>query len=508
MPHSNNGNGNRPDKERGFMTYRRALPEEQPAPERISHWDEFTGTFDEPRMQEQGYRCMNCGIPFCMSGCPLGNEIPDFNDLVKDLDWEQALDSLHSTNNFPEFTGRVCPAPCEASCVLGINEPPVTIKLIEREIGDRGWKLGLTRPMPPMQETGKSVAVIGSGPAGLAAAQQLRRAGHKVTLFERADEPGGLLLYGIPDFKLNKEVVRRRIRQMTEEGVEFRCNAWVGKDIDPNQLAEEYDAVLITVGSTTPRDLPIPGRDLEGIHFAMDFLTQQNRRVSSKPTYGKELTAKDKNVVILGGGDTGSDCHGTSIRHGAKHIWSIELLPKPPEGRSDHTPWPLWPLILRTSSSHAEGGARDWSIMTKAFLGDEDGHVRELKAVRLKWTEPDENGRRSFEEIPGSEFELDADLVLLALGFVHPEDDIPDQMGLERDDRGNIKADYDGPAMYRTSREGVFAAGDARRGQSLVVWAIHEGREAARAIDLHLMGYSDLPSAHTHGYESASRLPG
>lgn len=492
----------RPDKEKGFMVYKRALPPERPVEERVKNFSEYLTDFQENELRDQGYRCMNCGVPFCMSGCPLGNIIPDFNDLVKENDWQAALAKLHSTNNFPEFTGRVCPAPCEAACCLGVIDPPVTIKLIERAIADRGFKEGWIQPQPPQEETGKRVAVIGSGPAGMAAAQQLRRAGHQVTLFERDDEPGGLLHYGIPDFKLGKDMVRRRVEQMKAEGVEFRCNAFVGKEINANDLAAEYDAVLITVGSTQPRDLPIPGRDLKGVHFAMEFLTQQNRRVLGKPVPEEDILATGKNVVILGGGDTGSDCHGTSIRQGAKHIWSIELLPKPPEGTNPDTPWPMWPQILRTSSSHQEGGERDWSILSKEFVGDENGHVRKVKAVRLQWLEPDEAGRRKFEEVPGSEFEMEADLVLLALGFVHPEDAIPEQLGLERDARGNIKADYEGPQCFKTSKEGVFAAGDARRGQSLVVWAIHEGREAARAIDVHLMGDSDLPTTFSYGYDT------
>lgn len=478
------------------MVYRRELPPYQPKDVRVTHWDEFESVLPNEKMREQGYRCMNCGVPFCMSGCPLGNIIPDFNDLVKDDNWRAALERLHSTNNFPEFTGRVCPAPCEASCVLGINEPPVTIKLIERAIADRAVGEHWIQPEPPKARTGKTVAVIGSGPAGLAAAQQLNRAGHTVTVFERDDEPGGLLMYGIPDFKLNKQVVRRRLRQMEAEGVRFRCNAWVGRDIPATDLERDFDAILITTGSTKPRDLPIPGRELKGIHFAMEFLTQQNRRVSGKPVRGEEITARGKRVVILGGGDTGSDCHGTSIRQGAKQVWSIELLPKPPEGYNEKTPWPLWPLVLRSSSSHQEGGERDWSVLTKQFLG-ENGHVTKLRCVRLEWFE--ENGKTQMREIAGSEFELECDLVLLALGFVHPEHDVPTQLGLELDGRGNIKAEY---GSYRTSKEKVFAAGDARRGQSLVVWAIHEGREAARAVDLYLMGHSDLPSAYSHGYDA------
>jgi glutamate synthase (NADPH/NADH) small chain len=490
----------RPSKDKGFMVYRRELPPYAPKEERTKHWDEFLTDFNDEKMQEQGYRCMNCGVPFCQSGCPLGNIIPDFNDFVKDLNWKEALDRLHSTNNFPEFTGRVCPAPCEASCVLGINEPPVTIKLIERAIADHGIDEGWIKPEPPSTRTGKKIAVVGSGPAGLAAAQQLNRAGHTVTVYERDDEPGGLLFYGIPDFKLNKDVVRRRIRQMEEEGVNFTCNCFVGKDVTGPELEAEFDAVLITTGSTQPRDLPIPGRELDGIHFAMEFLTQQNRRVAGKDVHDSEISAKGKNVVILGGGDTGSDCHGTSIRQGAKHVWSIELLPRPPDEFNEKTPWPNWPLILRTSSSHEEGGAREWSILTKKFTG-ENGRVTQIHAVRLEWGDPDASGRPTMIEVPGSEFALDCDLALLALGFVHPEHALPEQLGLEIDGRGNIKAEY---GVYKTSKDKIFAAGDARRGQSLVVWAIHEGREAARAMDIDLMGYSDLPGAYTHGYDSVA----
>ena len=490
----------RPDKAHGFMKFTRHLPPEEPVEKRVKHWDEFVERWPVEKTREQGYRCMDCGVPFCMSGCPLGNLIPEFNDLVKDDDWREAVENLHSTNNFPEFTGRVCPAPCEAACVLGINEPPVAIKLMEREIGDRGWEEGWIQPQPPKSRTGKSVAVVGSGPAGLAAAQQLNRAGHNVVVYERDDEAGGLLLYGIPDFKLNKEIVRRRLRQMEEEGVEFRCNAEVGKNTPVSEL-DQYDAVLITVGATQPRDLPIPGRELDGIHFAMEFLTQQNRRVSNKSVEETDILANGKNVVILGGGDTGSDCHGTSIRQGAKNVWSFELLPKPPNQRADSTPWPMWPLMLRTSSSHEEGGERDWSVMTKKFTGDENGRVKQLHAVRLEWR-PGDNGRQQMVEVPGSEFTIDCDLVLLALGFVHPEHSIPEQMGLELDERGNIKADE---FTYKTSKDGVFVAGDARRGQSLVVWAISEGREAARSIDVHLMGRSDLHSKHSHGYDALGK---
>ncbi len=488
----------RPNKSKGFMTYKRELPENQAPEERVRHWEEFSGEFTNAKMRDQGFRCMNCGVPFCMSGCPLGNQIPDFNDLVKDNLWETALDVLHSTNNFPEFTGRVCPAPCEASCVLGLIEPPVTIKLIEHAIVDRGWREGWIRPQPPETRTGKRIAVVGSGPSGLAAAQQLNRAGHTVVVYERADEPGGLLAYGIPDFKLEKHHIRRRVEQMKAEGIEFRCGVAVGKDVDAAALAKEYDVVLLTIGSTKPRDLDVPGRELDGVHFAMEFLTQQNRRLAGKLVQGKELTARGKRVVVLGGGDTGSDCIGTSLRQGAKSVTSLELLPKPPEGVNPATPWPLWPLILRTSTSHQEGGDRDWSVLTKSFSGA-DGQVTQLNGVRLEWSEPDAQGRRSMREIPGSEFTLECDLVLLALGFLHPEHNIAEQLGLEIDGRGNVKAEY---GTYRTNVSNVFAAGDARRGQSLVVWAIHEGREAARAIDIALMGRSDLPSATSYGYDA------
>ncbi|GMW02700.1 MAG: dihydropyrimidine dehydrogenase subunit A [Candidatus Hydrogenedentota bacterium] len=494
MPSNNNG----PSKEKGFMVYKRETPSYRPVEERTKHWDEFLQDFDDSKMKEQGYRCMNCGIPFCMSGCPLGNIIPDFNDGVKDLDWKRALDTLLSTNNFPEFTGRVCPAPCEASCVLGITDPPVTIKLNERSIADRGFAEGWINPELPEVRTGKKVAVIGSGPAGLAAAQQLNRAGHTVTLFERADEAGGLLMYGIPDFKLNKDVVRRRLKQMAAEGVIFRCGVEVGKDVTAAELEKEFDAILLTTGSTQPRDLPIPGRELDGVHFAMDFLTQQNRRVSGKEVVENAILANGKTVVILGGGDTGSDCLGTSLRQGAKHVWSLELLPRPPEGENPSTPWPLWPVIYRTSSSHEEGGDRDFSVLTKEFLGDGNGKLRAIQAVRVEWVK-DDSGRMQMKEVAGSEFEIECELVLLAMGFVHPEHVLPKQLGLELDPRGNVKAEY---GQYSTSKPNVFAAGDARRGQSLVVWAIHEGREAARAIDIRLMGHSDLPSAQSFGYDS------
>ena len=483
------------------MVLGRNVPSREFIEDRIKHWNEFDAELDNEEIRKQGYRCMDCGVPFCHQGCPLGNIIPDFNDLVKDDNWEEALEVLHSTNNFPEFTGRVCPAPCEVSCVLAINEPAVTIKLIERAIGNRGWDEGLIRPEPPAARTDKRVAIVGSGPAGLAAAQQLNRAGHHVTLFERDDEPGGLLMYGIPDFKLEKSHIHKRVEQMTAEGVEFRCNCEVGQDISAQELTDQYDAVLLTIGSTRGRDLDLPGRHLDGIHMAMEFLPQQNRRVAGKEVPGGGITAKGKNVVVLGGGDTGSDCHGTSIRQGAKNIWSLELLPQPPEGYNEKTPWPLWPLIMRTSSSHEEGGERDWSLLTKEFIGDGE-KVTAIKAARLEWTDAPQNGRPQMKEMPGTEFEIEADLVLLALGFIQPEHAIPTELGLELDERGNIAAAYGAVSdAYRTSNPKVWAAGDARRGQSLVVWAIHEGREAACAIDKALMGRTDLPSINSHGYD-------
>ncbi len=488
------------DKARGFMQYTRELAPDQAPDERLSHYDEFANSLPPEKLNQQAYRCMNCGIPFCQSGCPLGNAIPDFNELVKDEDWEQALEVLHSTNNFPEFTGRVCPAPCEGSCVLGINEPPVAIEMIEREIGDRGWKEGWIVPEPPEHRTGKRIAVVGSGPAGLAAAQQLNRAGHCVVVYERDDEPGGLLLYGIPAFKLSKQVVRQRVKQIADEGVEFRCNAWVGKNVPTSEL-EDYDAVLITVGSTKARTLNIPGADLNGIHLAMDFLPQQTRQVLGKDVEN-QILATGKNVVVLGGGDTGSDCIGTSLRQGCKNLVNIELMPKPPLERAKVNPWPEWPMVYRTSSSHEEGGDREFSILTKAFIDDGNGNVRALRVVRVGWSAPDETGRRKMEEIPDTEFEIPCDLCLLAMGFTQPEaDPFVEEMGLELE-RNRFGYALKADANYMTSREKVFVAGDARRGQSLVVWAISEGREAARAIDIHLMGHSDLHARSSHGYDS------
>jgi len=485
-------------KEKGFLIFGREVPQNAPVEERIRHYQEFVKSLSEDKIREQAYRCMNCGVPFCHSGCPLGNMMPDLNEAIKHNDWREALDILHSTNNFPEFTGRLCPALCEAACVLGINDSPVTIEYLEREIADRGWREGWIRALPPAERTGKSVAVIGSGPAGLAAAQQLNRAGHRVVVFERDDEPGGLLMYGIPSFKLTKAMVRRRVDQLKGEGIEFRCNAWVGKNIPTKEL-DEFDVVLLTTGSTKPRLLDIPGADLDGIHLAVPFLAQQTKRLLGKEINEPELTAKGKSVVVIGGGDTGSDCVGTSLRQGATQVHSLEIMPRPPLQRDETMPWPLWPLILRTSSSHEEGGTREWSILTKKFEG-ENGKVKKLHCVRVEWV-TDASGRRKMQEVAGTDFTLDCDLVLLALGFVHPEQDTAvNDLGLELDQRGNVKTDKN----FQTSKPNVYAAGDAHRGQSLVVWAIREGREAARAIDLALMGKTDLPGGDTYGYDGLS----
>jgi glutamate synthase (NADPH/NADH) small chain len=431
---------------------------------------------------------MDCGIPFCHKGCPLGNIIPDWNDLVYRGRWRDAIERLHSTNNFPEFTGRICPAPCEESCVLNINDDPVTIKNIEKHIIDHAFAEGWVTPQLPERRTGKRVAVVGSGPAGMACAQQLARAGHAVTLFERENRIGGLLRYGIPDFKMEKWLIDRRMEQMAAEGVTFRTSVRVGVDVTGEELRREFDAVVLSMGATRPRDLPVPGRELKGIHFAMEFLPQQNK-VGAGDSISEQILATGKRVVILGGGDTGSDCLGTSNRHGAASVHQFELLPQPPVDRPQLT-WPNWPMILRTSSSHEEGVTRDWSINTTRFSGDADGNVRKLHGVRLDWVQ--DNGRPVMKPIAGSEFELDCELVLLALGFLGPESDtIVAQLGCELTERGNLKAGPD----YQTTVPGVFACGDARRGQSLVVWAIWEGREAARGVDAYLMGETSLPAS-------------
>jgi glutamate synthase (NADPH) small chain len=469
-------------KTSGFLEYTREVPDRRPVAERVNDWFEIYNPFPEDKIRLQGARCMDCGIPFCHTGCPVTNIIPDWNDLVWHGRWREASRVLHSTNNFPEFTGRICPAPCEAACVLGINEPPVTIKNIEKTIVDRAWEEGWVVPEPPLNKTGKRVAVVGSGPAGLAAAQQLARAGHSVTVFEKSDRIGGLLRYGIPNFKMEKYLIDRRIGQMTGEGVEFVVNAHVGRNIPTADLRRDFDAILLAGGAEQPRDLKVPGRDLKGIHFAMEFLPQSNK-VCEGDSVPDQILAAGKHVVIIGGGDTGADCLGTSHRQKAAHIAQFELLPKPPESRAPQTPWPLWPMQLRVESSHEEGGLRDWSVNTVSFSGDAHGSVKKLHAIRV-------GPPPKFEALPGTEFEMDVDLVLLAMGFTGPvRNGLVEDLGVVLDPRGNVATDEN----YMSSQSGVFAAGDARRGQSLVVWAIAEGRKAARGVDQFLMGTSNLP---------------
>jgi glutamate synthase (NADPH/NADH) small chain len=466
----------------GFLEFERFDPSKRAVAERVRDYREFELPVVQEELTKQGARCMDCGIPFCNTGCPLGNLIPDWNDHVFKNQPELASLSLHATNNFPEVTGRICPAPCEAACVLGINDDPVSIKLIEHAIADRAFAEGFVKPVLPKVKTGKTVAIVGSGPAGLAAAQQLARAGHTVTLYERDDRLGGLLTYGIPDFKLEKSIVARRVEQMTAEGVLFRTSADVGGAITGADLRAKHDAVLLAIGSRKPRDLAVPGRELPGVHYAMDFLTQQNRRVAGDvvPDAGAIL-ATGKNVIVIGGGDTGSDCIGTSHRQGAKSVTSFEIMPRPPDERAVSTPWPQWPLMLRTSSSHEEGGARDWSVSTESISGN--GRVEALHCVRVEFR----GGK--FERVAGSEFTLPADLVLLAMGFVHPErEGVVEQLGVELDARGNVRIDK----ACMSTVPGVFAAGDCQRGQSLVVWAIADGRRAARGVDQFLMGRTEL----------------
>jgi glutamate synthase (NADPH/NADH) small chain len=466
---------------KGFLKYDRKLPDSRDPKERIKDYKEIYEEFPQEETLKQAARCMDCGVPFCHSGCPLGNIIPEFNDAVYREDWQEAYEILSNTNNFPEFTGRICPAPCETACVLGINQPPVAIEHIEKSIAEVAYEKGYIRPKAPTIRSGKKVAVIGSGPAGLAAAAQLNKAGHAVTVFERNDRIGGLLRYGIPDFKLEKWVVERRIAIMEAEGIKFRTGANVGENVSVKSLQEEYDAILLCGGSTIPRNLPIEGRELEGVHYAMEFLEQQNRRVAGDQIPEEEaIMATDKHVVVIGGGDTGSDCVGTSNRHGAKSVTQIELLSKPPESR-DPLSWPNWPMVLRTSSSHEEGCERKWSILTRAFSG-ENGQVKALHLVDIEWAKDEKTGRYAFQEVAGTERSIPCDLALLAIGFVHPQKaGMLEQLGVELDQRGNVKAEN-----YQTTVAGVFAAGDMRRGQSLVVWAISEGREAAKAVDRYL----------------------
>ena len=484
----------------GFLEFER-VEETYEAPEsRKKHWKEFVVTLKDDEAKVQGARCMDCGIPFCNNGCPVNNVIPDWNDLVYRQDWQRAIEVLHSTNNFPEFTGRICPAPCEAACTLGINNDPVGIKSIEHAIIDKAWAQGWVQPQPAGVRTGKKVAVVGSGPAGLAAAQQLARVGHEVTVFEKNDRVGGLLRYGIPDFKFEKSHIDRRVGQMEAEGVVFKTGVfigpkdvsiapvqnWSGATIEPTALLADFDAVILAGGAEQPRDLPVPGRALKGVHFAMEFLPVQNK-VNAGDQVDGQILAKGKHVVVIGGGDTGSDCVGTSNRHGAKSVTQFELMPRPPEKEDKPAVWPYWPTKLRTSSSHDEGCVRDWSVTTKEIKGDAKGNVKSLVAARVEW----KDGK--MVEVAGSEWEIPADLVLLAMGFVSPVPTILDAFGVEKDVRGNAKATLDGASAYRTSVDKVFAAGDMRRGQSLVVWAIREGRQCARAVDEYLMGTSVLP---------------
>ena len=475
-------------KPTGFLEENRQLPGKREVKQRVKDYFEVEAPVDTSLTIKQASRCMDCGIPFCHHGCPLGNIIPEFNDAVYQSNWKLAYEILSQTNNFPEFTGRICPAPCEASCVLGINKPAVAIEYIEKTIIEKAFEEGYARPRIPSSRTGKKVAVVGSGPAGLAAAAQLNYAGHFVTVFERADEIGGLLRYGIPDFKLDKRILDRRLSLMKDEGVKLQTNANVGENISVSSLKEEFDAIVLAGGSTIPRDLPIPGRELNGVHFAMDFLTQQNQRVSGKKIAAAEIIASQKNVVVIGGGDTGSDCVGTSNRHGAASVTQIEILAKPPKDRNESMPWPSWPMILRTSTSHEEGCERQWSIVTKEFIGDGKGNLKALKIGEIEHLPKEPGKAPAFKEVPGSEKIIPCELTLLALGFLHPQHHgMLEQLGVELDERGNVKA-----TRYQTSAAGVFVAGDMGRGQSLVVWAINEGREAARALDEYLMGESVL----------------
>ena len=477
-------------KPTGFLEFHREPPKKREIEERLKDSQELYLGWDTQDAEQQGARCMNCAVPFCHTGCPLGNLIPEWNHLIYVGQWKEALQRLHATNNFPEFTGRICPAPCEPACVLAINEDPVTIEYIEKAIVDKGFEQGWITPEPPVTRTDKKVAVVGSGPAGLAAAQQLNRAGHSVTVFERSDYIGGLLRLGIPDFKLEKQIVQRRVDLMEQEGITFRTGMQVGRDILLAEIYDTFDAVCLTIGAGQARDLQIPGRSLDGIHLAMEYLTQENLKIAGHTIQPKDtITANGKRVVILGGGDTGADCLGTTHRQNAGAVYQLELLPQPPPHRNPGNPWPQWPVIFRTSPAHEEGGVRDYNVLTKSFDGA-NGKVQRLNAVRVKWGDLDESGRPSMVEMPGSDFSIEVDMVLLAMGFIHPEHEgIVTEMGLDLDGRGNIKTDSD----MMTTVPGVFAAGDSSRGASLVVWAIAEGRKAAHGIDIYLTGSSSLP---------------
>ena len=476
----------------GFLEFTRELPDKRKPEERIKDYKEFIAMYSDEKLNQQANRCMDCGTPFCHDGCPVGNLIPEFNDAVYRKSWQEAYEILSSTNNFPEFTGRICPAPCESACVLGINQPPITIEEIEKHIIEIAFEKGYITPKIPAVRTGKKIAVIGSGPAGMAAATQLNTAGHLVTLFERDDEPGGLCRYGIPDFKLEKWVIDRRINIMKEEGIEIRCNSNVGVNISINDLLREYHAIVLAGGSTIPRDLNIPGRDLKGVHYAMDFLKQQNKKVSRKKVDEEVISAAGKNVVVIGGGDTGSDCVGTSNRQKASSVTQFELMPMPPKSRTQFMPWPTYPMILKTTSSHEEGADRHWAIATKEFIGDENGNLKALKIVDLQWKFTEDNKPAQFVEVPGSETEIPCERAFLAMGFVHPQHEgLLQQLDVELDPRGNVKASE---KEFHTNIAKIFTAGDMRRGQSLVVWAISEGRECAKKVDEYLMGFSLLPS--------------
>ena len=469
----------------GFMEFDRISEQNIPPQERLKNYKEFVLHLSDDEAKKQGARCMDCGIPFCTSGCPINNIIPDWNDLVYNQNWEEAIEVLHSTNNFPEFTGRICPAPCEAACTLNINDDAVGIKSIEHAIIDKAWENNWVKPLVSTNKTNKKIAIVGSGPAGLAAAQQLARVGHSVTVYEKNDRIGGLLRYGIPDFKMEKSHIDRRMKQMEAEGVIFKVNQNIGENVKPEDLTNNYDAVILAGGAEHPRDLPVPGRELNGVMFAMDFLPQQNKVVAGDKLHN-QILATDKHVVVIGGGDTGSDCVGTSNRHHAKSVTQFELMPQPPKKENKELVWPNWPLKLRTSSSHEEGCERDWSVTTKSFVGD-NGKVKEIIAARVEW----KDGKMT--EVPNSEFTLKADLVLLAMGFVSPQQKMLDLFAVDKDQRGNVKATTEGKDAYVTSKAKIFTAGDMRRGQSLVVWAIREGRQCARAVDEFLMGTSTLP---------------